>query len=201
MNNVRADIERKPCRSPAMVAQHERIGPHCSTAAARSAALQTVRSHHDRSRKPCCSTPPPVASVWSLSGFRQQQLYPSDPNHPCRRLQAWVWGKRCSLSLVDTPADPPRSRSAISEWQQLFSTHCCSAARACPHVGSCRAPVPRVLPAWFRPFALCHFLPLPIRQLAVALLDQQCMNRVATGAAVGGALGASIGAESPACSV
>lgn len=30
----------------------------------------------------------------------------------------------------------------------------------------------------------------------VALLDQQCMNRVATGAAVGGALGASIGARS-----
>lgn len=28
----------------------------------------------------------------------------------------------------------------------------------------------------------------------MALLDQQCMNRVATGAAVGGALGASIGA-------
>jgi hypothetical protein len=28
---------------------------------------------------------------------------------------------------------------------------------------------------------------------AVALIDQQCANRVATGAAVGGALGASIG--------
>ena len=28
----------------------------------------------------------------------------------------------------------------------------------------------------------------------MALLDQQCANRVATGAAVGGALGASIGA-------
>lgn len=31
---------------------------------------------------------------------------------------------------------------------------------------------------------------------AVALLDQQCANRVATGAAVGGALGASIGKAS-----
>jgi hypothetical protein len=29
--------------------------------------------------------------------------------------------------------------------------------------------------------------------VAVALLDQQCVNRIATGAAVGGALGASIG--------
>ena len=32
-----------------------------------------------------------------------------------------------------------------------------------------------------------------IKYFAVALIDQQCANRVATGAAVGGALGASIG--------
>ncbi len=40
-----------------------------------------------------------------------------------------------------------------------------------------------------------HITRVIIKQVmvAVALLDQQCVNRIATGAAVGGALGASIG--------
>lgn len=41
--------------------------------------------------------------------------------------------------------------------------------------------------------------PLCFASFAVALVDQQCANRVMTGAAVGGALGASIGMHVSQC--